>query len=135
MAKKASRPAGKRRMARTRNAGEGGTFPKGPCSRRNIHGQRNKAAVQATKLFRDVLVAIGNENLTVELKEINRKVTKKKIEWLGQKVYSEALSGNMTAVVIILDRTEGKVTQPISGDMKVSGQVLFIMPRPGKANG
>ena len=33
------------------------------------------------------------------------------------------------------DRLLGKVSQPVSGDLKFSGQVLFIMPRPGKANG
>jgi hypothetical protein len=98
-------------MAKTRNAGEAGTFPKGPCARRNTHGQRNKAAVQSTTLFRNVLSAIGLENLTVENKGV--KITKKKIEWLGQKVYSEALSGNMMAVNIVLDRTEGKVSQPV----------------------
>ena len=115
-------------------------FKKGHDPKRNTSGQRNKAAVQQTKLFRDILVAIGEEELGVKVGEEGNKVlvTKKKIEWLGQKLYSSALNGNMTAITIILERTEGKVTQPIdhSGDLKTNNTVTVkVIHVQSKKNG
>jgi len=113
-------------------------FKKGHDPKRNTSGQRNKAAVQQTKLFRDILVAIGEEELTVENKETGAKIAKKKIEWLGQKLWSTALNGNMTAITIILERTEGKVTQPIdhSGDLKTNNTVTVkVIHVQSKKNG
>lgn len=100
-------------------------FKKGYDPRRHTAGQRNKAAVQLTKTIRDILVEIGQEELTVRAKGIQ--VVKKKVEWLGQKIWSEALGGNMAAITIILERTEGKITQPIgfSGDIAGVFRVIY----------
>jgi len=100
--------------SKTRNAGEGGTFRKGADVRRNKAGQRNKAAVQLTKSFRNVLVLIGGESLVSELG--GKPISKLKIEWLGQKLWAMALSGDIAAIRELLDRMEGKVTQPIGGE-------------------
>ena len=90
-----------------------GTFRKGDGRKRNGHGQRNKAAVAITKTFRNVLVLIGGESLISELQ--GKPISKQKIEWLGQKLWAMALSGDIAAIRELLDRMEGKVTQPIGG--------------------
>jgi len=112
-------------------------FKKGHDPKRNTSGQRNKAAVQQTKLFRDILVAIGEEELGVKVGEEGNKVlvTKKKIEWLGQKLWSTALNGNMTAITIILERTEGKVTQPIDHGASTDGSLIIKVIQVGNDNG
>jgi len=101
--------------SKTRNAGEGGTFRKGVDVRRNKEGQRNKAAVALTRSFRNILVLIGGESLVSEL--AGKPISKQKIEWLGQKLWAMALNGDMAAIKELLDRMEGKVTQPVSGEV------------------
>ena len=95
-----------------RQGGPGRPFVKGDL-RRNNAGQRNKAAVALTRSFRNVLVLIGGESLVSELQ--GKPISKQKIEWLGQKLWAMALSGDLTAIRELLDRMEGKVTQPIGG--------------------
>ena len=107
-----------------------GSFKKGDL-RQWKGGQRNKAAVAITRSFRNILVLIGGESLVSELH--GKPISKPKIEWLGQKLWVMALSGDMVAVKELLDRMEGKVTQPISGENggAIQHQVTFLMPRPG----
>jgi hypothetical protein len=132
-------------MAKTnnsRNAGmkpgqtNAGSFKKGDL-RQWKGGQRNKAAVAITRSFRNILVLIGGESLVSELN--GKPISKQKIEWLGQKLWAMALSGDMVAVKELLDRMEGKVTQPvgIGNTPEEDGKagvlrVQFIMPRPGE---
>jgi hypothetical protein len=102
----------------SRNAGmkpgqtNAGSFKKGDL-RQWKNGQRNKAAVAITKTFRNVLVLIGGESLISELQ--GKPISKQKIEWLGQKLWAMALSGDIASIRELLDRMEGKVTQPIGG--------------------
>ena len=102
-----------------RNAGmkpgqtNAGSFKKGDL-RQWKGGQRNKAAVAMTKSFRNILVLIGGESLVSELN--GKPISKQKIEWLGQKLWAMALSGDIAAIRELLDRMEGKVTQPVSGE-------------------
>jgi hypothetical protein len=102
-----------------RNAGmkpgqtNAGSFKKGDL-RQWKGGQRNKAAVAMTKSFRNILVLIGGESLVSELN--GKPISKQKVEWLGQKLWAMALSGDLTAIRELLDRMEGKVTQPVSGE-------------------
>ena len=104
--------ASKRSGANTarRQGGKGKPFVKGDA-RANVSGQRNKAAVDLTKSFRDVLVMIGGESLVSEFG--GKPVSKKKIEWLGMKLWALALSGDIAAIKELLDRMEGKVSQPL----------------------
>jgi hypothetical protein len=93
-----------------RQGGKGKPFVKGDV-RANVSGQRNAPAVAMTKSFRDVLVMIGGEPLVSELS--GKPISKKKIEWLGYKLWAMALAGDMAAIKELLDRTEGKVSQPL----------------------
>jgi hypothetical protein len=112
--------------------GAGRPFAKGPDPRRNVYGQRNKAAVRATKLIRDKLVQEGKKlvTFTVDTPAGKVKMKARNIDLLAKRIWREAVEGDPSFVQIVLDRTEGKVTQPI--DNSVSGTVAFIMPRPGQ---
>lgn len=89
-------------------------------SRRNNAGQRNKAAVALTRSFRNILVLIGGESLVSELQ--GKPISKQKIEWLGQKLWAMALSGDIAAIRELLDRMEGKVTQPVGNAPDADGK-------------
>jgi len=68
--------------------------------------------------------------------EFNNALAKRAdIPKLVDKLVSLAEHGVEWAMKEVLDRTMGKVTQPMDGDFKVTGSVVFMMPRPGKANG
>jgi len=95
-----------------RQGGKGRPFVKGDV-RANVSGQRNKAAVALTRSFRNILVLIGGESLVSEFQ--GKPISKQKIEWLGQKLWAMALSGDIASIRELLDRMEGKVTQPIGG--------------------
>lgn len=82
--------------------------------RANQHGQRNKKAVAFARTIREILTATGDESLSITL-DTGGKVTKKKIEWLCQKIWSLAINGNVAAIGILLDRIEGKVPQAVTG--------------------
>lgn len=103
----------------SRNAGmkpgqtNAGSFKKGDL-RQWKGGQRNKAAVAMTRSFRNILVLIGGESLVSELN--GKPISKQKVEWLGQKLWAMALSGDIASIRELLDRMEGKVSQPISGE-------------------
>ena len=120
----------------SRNAGmkpgqtNAGSFKKGDL-RQWKGGQRNKAAVALTRSFRNILVLIGGESLVSELG--GKPISKPKIEWLGQKLWAMALLGDLPAIKELLDRMDGKVTQPISGEDggAIQHRVTFLMPRPG----
>jgi hypothetical protein len=100
-----------------KTAPKGRPFQKGDDPRRNKQGARSKEAQSFAERFANSLASGGDP------------------KDLAAILWEKALKGQPWAVEVLLDRLIGKVTQPISGDMKVSGQVLFIMPRPGKANG
>jgi len=109
-----------------------GSFKKGDL-RQWKNGQRNKAAVAITKTFRNVLVLIGGESLVSELQ--GKPISKQKIEWLGQKLWAMALSGDIAAIRELLDRMEGKVTQPVSGELSHVLSFDFGNGENGKENG
>ena len=126
-----------------RNAGmkpgqtNAGSFKKGDL-RQWKGGQRNKAAVAMTKSFRNVLVLIGGESLVSELQ--GKPISKQKIEWLGQKLWAMALSGDIAAIRELLDRMEGKVTQPVGNAPDADGEdrefiIKVIHTRDGDGGG
>ena len=53
------------------------------------------------------------------------------VKKLVDKLATLAEGGHEWAMKEVLERTIGKVIQPVSGDMKISGRVMFVMPRPG----
>lgn len=124
-----------RNAAATKRRPSGRPFAKGPDSRRNIHGQRSKAAVQLSKSIRSHLVEEAKRNVhyTVKTPAGDIKMKARNIDLLAKRIWREAVDGDAAFVHIILDRIEGKVTQPIEGELK--GNVTFIMPRPGQVVG
>ena len=119
--------------------GPGRPFPKGPdpLHFRNVSGQRNKAAVQAAKLIRDKLVQEGKRLVTYTVDTPSGKVKLKarNIVLLVKRIWREAIEGDASFVQIVLDRTEGKVAQPLDHSGEFKANVTFIMPRPAKPEG
>ena len=124
-----------RNTVRKRGRGPGRPFRKGPDPHRNVSGQRNKAAVQATTLLRNKLVQEGKRIVTYTVDTPTGKVKLKarNVVLLVKRIWREAIGGDASFVQIVLDRTDGKVTQPIAGEIRAN--VTFIMPRPGQTTG
>ena len=101
-----------------------GAFKKGDDPRRNHNGQINKAAVQFKHAIRDLIVTEGNKPKTVTNPETGEKTTLTKIEWVVLMAYSAAISGDAKARDFIVERVEGKVSQPISLDQMTEEQRL-----------
>ena len=66
---------------------------------------------------------IGGESLASELN--GKPISKKKIEWLGMKLWALALSGDIAAIKELLDRMEGKVSQPLG--LNHSGEINAVL--------
>lgn len=94
-----------------------GTFKKGKDARRNSGGNLNAQAQAWSIAFRNHLA-----------KELGP-------EEAAKIVAREYRRGRPWAIQEANERLAGKVTQPVSGDMTVKGQVAFIMPRPEKVDG
>ena len=95
-----------------------GGFKSGPDPRRNTHGQKNKAAVQVTKSFREILTLILNREETHDIGK--QKITKKNLMWIGERLVNMAKQGNVRAIEMVLERTEGKVADKLNIDANIS---------------
>lgn len=88
------------------------------------HGQKSKAAVAATRDIQEWLSKVGEE-VVEDLGQTHN-------EALARKLWERAVKGDMQAASIVLERILGKAIQPIIGELKHSGQVVFLMPRPAE---
>ena len=91
-----------------------GGFKKGADPRRNKNGQLNKPAVQFTKALRDLIVVEGNKKHTITNPNTGERVTLTKIAWVVFAAYNAAVQGDAKAREWISERTEGKVSQPLT---------------------
>jgi hypothetical protein len=99
-----------------------GSFKKGDDPRRNKNGQLNKPAVQFTHALRDLIVTEGNKKHTITDPNTGEQVTLTKIEWVVIAAYNAAVTGDSRAREWISERTEGKVSQPLSIDSMTEEQ-------------
>ena len=93
-----------------------GQFQKGDDPRRHTNGSKSKAAVAFNKSLRELLINEGEKTKTGKDTSGN-KVSLKNVEWLSISVWQKAIKGESWAVQFIAERTEGKVTQPVSGEI------------------
>ena len=108
-----------------RHRGPGKPFVKGD-SRINRNGQISHSVLAFNKTLRELIVTEGEAKHTslVEVPGGQKvKVTHKKVEWVVKVLWNAAMKGEAWAVQFIAERTEGKVTQPVSGDMKVDSHL------------
>ena len=106
-------------------------FKKGHDPKRNIHGQRNKGAVAFFKQMRELIVTEG-EKLEQGKDETGKFVKHKKVEWMVKVLWQEAIAGKSWAIEFITEKVEGKIVQPISGEIKVP--LKLIIERNGNTN-
>jgi hypothetical protein len=129
MAKKASSPAGKHRP----NAG---SFKKGD-SRINRNGPIKTGVLAFNRNLRELIVAEGEQKHTTLVGDEGKKVkvTFKKVEWMVKVLWNAAMKGEPWAVQFIAERTEGKVTQPVSGELSHTLKFSFGENGNGKEHG
>lgn len=108
--KKQTTKASLGKYAEPRNKTGKGGFGDRPEDRNN-HGQRSASTVAFGRSLRELIVQVGEEELT--LKD-GRKISQ--IEGVVRAAYRQAIAGDAPARSFIAERVEGKVTQPIGGD-------------------
>jgi hypothetical protein len=115
--KKTKRPEGNK----TNHKANSGSFKPGPdpTGRRNVHGMTSKAQLQAGRKITAALVAEGEA--TIQLQIGTTLVEATNYEILAKVIWREARSAKAPFVEMILDRIEGKVSQPIQGDLNLAG--------------
>lgn len=83
--------------------GKGG-FKEHP-ENKNKSGQRNKEAVAFSRSLRELIVREGERSLTLDGKR------HRKVELMVRQLWAKAIAGEAWACNIIMDRTEGRVTE------------------------
>ena len=123
-------------IPKRKQRGKGRPFKKGTDERRNIAGQRSKAAVETTKKIRgEILAELDREgSYKIKMPDGKEKVFRaRNYELLARVIVRQALSGDYQFVSLVLDRTEGKVPMPIQGGDEDKPVLLKIVPAGGGA--
>lgn len=115
----------------TRQGGKGRPFKRGPDERRNIAGQRSKAAVEQTRKIRaEMVTELDREvSYTIDLPDGTKKRMKaRNYELLARVIIRRAVGGDYQFVSLLLDRVEGKVPMPIQGGDEERPVLIKIVP-------
>jgi len=97
--------------------------------RNNTAGQTSKKKLRWNKTISELIAAEGEKLQKGTIGENTFKL--KKVEWLVKSLWKKAIDGEAWAVNTILERTEGKVTQPIDhGEIKLILARVITSDRP-----
>ena len=92
-------------------------------------GQTSKKKLRWNKTISELIAAEGEKIQKGTIGENTFKL--KKVEWLVKSLWKKAIDGESWAVNTILERTEGKVTQPIDhGEIKLTLARVITSDRP-----
>jgi len=105
-----------------RRRGPGKPFVKND-PRINRFGPIKTNVLAFNRTLRELIVAEGEQKHTTLIGDEGHKVkvTFKKVEWMVKVVWNCAMKGEAWAVEFIAERTEGKITQPVDGNLNVTG--------------
>ena len=110
-------------------------FKKGDV-RINRLGQMSKNRLTFNRTLRELIVEEGEQLYAGTMG--GQTVKLKKVQWLVKSVWNAAIKGESWAVTFIAERTEGKVTQPVSGPPETGGvlniKVVQVKDQNGNGN-
>lgn len=119
--KKIGRLAGRHRLKAGKRQPNKGSFQKND-PRINRNGPIKTGVLAFNRSLRNLIVTEGESKHTALVGEEGHKtkVTFRKVEWMVKVVWNAAMKGEAWAVQFIAERTEGKITQPVDGNLNVT---------------
>jgi len=89
----------------------------------NRQGQIGHNVLAFNKTLRELIITEGEAKHTTLIESEGghkTKVTHKKVEWVVKVLWNAAMKGEAWAIQFIAERTEGKITQPVDGNLNVT---------------